>query len=156
MGISDNFGIAFAKAQMGAGLSLPLGGNVFISVADKDKPSIIPIAKELQSLGFKIIATSGTASVLKKNGIKVKAVKKIAEGRPHVEDYIKNGEIQLILNTPIGKGPKFDEYRIRREATIRQIPIITTIPGARAAVDGIKAMKTGKLQVKPLQEYHQP
>ena len=156
MGISDNFGIAFAKAQMGAGLSLPLEGNVFISVADKDKPSIIPIAKELQSLGFKIIATSGTASVLKKNGIKVKAVKKIAEGRPHVEDYIKNGEIQLILNTPIGKGPKFDEYRIRREATIRQIPIITTIPGARAAVDGIKAMKTGKLQVKPLQEYHQP
>jgi len=154
MGISDNFGTAFAKAQMGTGLSLPLEGTVFISVADKDKPSIVPLAKELSKLGFKLIATSGTASVLKKNGIEVRVVKKIAEGRPNVEDYIKNGEIHLIFNTPVGKGPKFDEYRIRREATIRQIPIVTTIPGARAAVDGIKAMRSGKIQVKPLQEYY--
>jgi len=154
MGISDNFGIAFAKAQMGAGLPLPLKGTVFISVADKHKPYVVSLARELQELGFNLIATSGTAAFLKKMGIKVKMVKKIAEGRPNIEDYIKNREIDLIFNTPIGKGPKFDEYRIRREATIRQIPIITTIPGARAAVDGIKAMKGGKIQVSPLQDYH--
>ncbi len=154
MGISDNFGTAFAKAQMGAGLPLPLEGTVFISVADKDKKAIIPIARELSKLGFKLVATSGTAHVLQENNIPVKVVKKIAEGRPNIEDHIKNREIDLIFNTPIGKGPKFDEYRIRREATIRRIPIITTIPGARAAVDGIKALKIGKINVKSLQEYH--
>jgi len=154
MGISDSFGIAFAKAQMGAGLPLPLKGTVFISVADKHKPSIVPLARQLQEMGFNLVATSGTGAFLKENGIKVKIVKKIAEGRPNIEDYIKNREIDLILNTPIGKGPKFDEYRIRREATIRQIPIITTIPGARAAVDGIRAMKSGKISVNPLQGYH--
>ncbi len=154
MGISDNFGTAFAKAQMGTGLSLPLEGTVFVSVADKDKPSIVPLARELHKLGFKLIATRGTAGVLKKNGIPVEVVKKIAEGRPNVEDCIKNGQINLILNTPVGKGPKYDEYRIRREATIRRIPIVTTIPGARAAVDGIKALKSGKINVKPLQDYY--
>ena len=154
MGISDNFGTAFAKAQMGANLPLPLKGTVFISVANKDKPSIVPIAKEMQDLGFNLVATSGTANVLKENGIKVSKVNKIAEGRPNVEDHIKNGEIDLIFNTPVGKGPKFDEYRIRQQATIRRIPIITTIPGARAAVDGIKAMKSGGFDVKCLQDYH--
>jgi len=155
MGVSDNFGIAFAKAQMGAGLSLPLKGTVFISVADKDKPSIIPIARQLVNLGFNLIATRGTYRILKENKIKVKRVKKIAEGRPHIEDYIKNGEVQLIFNTPVGKGPKFDEYKIRRQAVIHRIPIITTISGALAAVNGIKAMKKGELTVKTLQEYHQ-
>ena len=154
MGISDNFGIAFAKAQMGAGLPLPLKGTVFISVADKHKPHVVSLARELQKLGFRIVATSGTANFLKKNGIKVEVIKKIAEGRPNVEDYIKNREIDLIFNTPIGKGPKYDEYRIRRAATVRQIPIITTIPGAKAAVDGIKAMRSGRLSVFSLQEYH--
>lgn len=156
MGISDSFGIAFAKAQMGSGLSLPLEGTVFISVADKHKPSIAPLARELHKLGFKLVATSGTAAALRENGIEVEVVKKIAEGRPNIEDYIKNREIHLILNTPIGKGPKFDEYRIRREATARQIPIITTLPGAKAAVGGIKAMKRGGIQVGSLQEYHHP
>jgi len=154
MGISDSFGIAFAKAQMGAGLPLPLQGTVFISVADRHKLSVVPLARELKELGFRVVATSGTASVLKGNGIEVEVVKKIGEGRPNIEDYIKNREIHLIFNTPIGKGPKYDEYRIRREATIRQIPIITTIPGARAAVDGIKALKKGEIQVRCLQEYH--
>ena len=154
MGISHNFGMAFAKAQMGAGLPLPLKGTTFISVADKDKPAIIPIAREMANLGFNLVATSGTAAILKENSIRVSRVKKIAQGRPHVVDHIKNGKIQLILNTPIGKGPKFDEYKIRREATIHQIPIITTIPGALAAVEGIKAMKAGDLAVKSLQEYH--
>ncbi|MBC7189965.1 carbamoyl-phosphate synthase large subunit, partial [Candidatus Aerophobetes bacterium] len=154
MGISDSFGIAFAKAQMAAGLPLPLKGTVFISVADKDKQAVVPLARQLQELGFRLLATSGTAKVLKENGIDVEVVKKIAEGRPNVEDYIKNREIDLIFNTPIGKGPKFDEYRIRRAATVRQIPIITTIPGARAAVDGIRAMKKGEISVACLQEYY--
>jgi len=154
MGISDNFGIAFAKAQMGAGLSLPLRGTVFISVADKDKPSIVPIARELDNLGFNLVATKGTYNILKKNQVKVRRVKKIAEGRPNIEDYIKNGEIDLILNTPIGKGPKFDEYKIRHQAVIHRVPIITTIPGAMAAVNGIKSMRKGHLEVKCLQEYH--
>jgi len=154
MGISDNFGIAFAKAQMGAGLSLPLKGTVFISVANKDKPAIIPIVRELANLGFDLVATKGTYGILRKNGIKVRKVKKIAEGRPNIEDHIKNGEIHLILNTPIGKGPKFDEYKIRHQAVIHRVPIITTIPGATAAVNGIKAMRKGHLEVKCLQEYH--
>jgi len=154
MGISDNFGIAFAKAQMGAGLSLPLEGTVFVSVADKDKPSIIPIAKELADLGFNLVATRGTYQILKKNKIKVRLVKKIVEGRPNIEDRIKNGEIQLIFNTPVGKGPKFDEYKIRHQAVIHHIPIITTISGALASVNGIKAMKKGELTVKTIQEYH--
>jgi len=154
MGISDNFGIAFAKAQMGAGLPLPLKGTVFVSVADKDKPAIVPVVRELANLGFNLIATKGTCNILRRNGIKAKEVKKIAEGRPNVEDYIKNGEIHLILNTPIGKGPKFDEYKIRRQAVIHKIPIITTISGAMAAVNGIKAMRKGHLEVRSLQEYH--
>ena len=154
MGISDNFGIAFAKAQMGAELPLPLKGTVFVSVADKDKPAIVPVARELANLGFNLIATKGTCNILRRNGIKAKEVKKIAEGRPNVEDYIKNGEIHLILNTPIGKGPKFDEYKIRRQAVIHKIPIITTISGAMAAVNGIKAMRKGHLEVRCLQEYH--
>ncbi len=154
MGISNNFGIAFAKAQMGSGLSLPLEGTVFVSVADKDKPSIILIARKLADLGFNLVATRGTYQILKKNKIKARTVKKIAEGRPNIEDYIKNGEIQLIFNTPVGKGPKFDEYKIRHQAVIHHIPIITTISGALASVNGIKAMKKGKLTVKTLQEYH--
>lgn len=155
MGISNNFGIAFAKAQMGAGLSLPLEGTVFVSVADKDKPSIVSIARELADLGFNLVATRGTYQILKKNKIKVRLVKKIAEGRPNIEDRIKNGEIQLIFNTPVGKGPKFDEYKIRHQAVIHRIPIITTISGALASVNGIKAMKKGEITVKTIQEYHQ-
>ena len=154
MGISNNFGTAFAKAQMGAGLPLPLKGTVFISVANKDKPSIVSLAREMAALGFNLVATRGTTSVLRKNGIKVKTIKKIKEGRPNVADYIRNGEIDLIFNTPIGKGPKFDEYKIRQQATLHRIPIITTIPGARAAVDGIKALKGGKFSIKSLQDYH--
>jgi len=154
MGISDNFGIAFAKAQMGAGLPLPLKGTVFVSVADKDKPAIVLVARQLANLGFDLVATRGTYSILRKNGIRVRMVKKIAEGRPNIEDRIKNGEIHLILNTPIGKGPKFDEYKIRHQAVIHKIPIITTISGAMATVNGIKAMRKGHLEVKCLQEYH--
>jgi carbamoyl-phosphate synthase large subunit len=154
MGISDNFGSAFAKAQMGAGLSLPLEGTVFVSVANRNKPAVVGMGARLKGLGFRLVATRGTGEFLKKNGIEVQVVKKIAEGRPNIEDYIKSGEIDLIINTPVGRGPKFDEYKIRRQAVIHRVPIITTIPGALAAVDGIEAMKRGKLSVKSLQEYH--
>ncbi|MCD6521735.1 carbamoyl-phosphate synthase large subunit [Candidatus Calescamantes bacterium] len=154
MGIDEDFGKAFAKSQMAAGNTLPLKGTVFVSVADRDKKSIVPVVKKLKELGFEVIATKGTREYLKKAGIEVKLVNKIAEGRPHVVDYIKNGDIQLIINTPIGKGPKFDEYKIRREATVHKIPIITTIPGAFAAVKGIEALLREEIRVKSLQEYH--
>ncbi len=154
MGISDNFGRAFAKAQIGTGRSLPLKGTVFVSVADRNKAAVLRIAARLKELGFQLVATSGTGQFLRKNGVEVALVKKIAEGRPNIEDHIKSGDIDLIVNTPIGRGPKFDEYRIRRQATIHEVPIITTIPGALAAVDGIEAMRKGQLTVKSLQEYH--
>ena len=154
MGVDEDFGKAFAKSQMAAGNTLPLEGTVFVSVADRDKKFIPPIVKKLKEMGFEILATRGTREYLGKEGIEVKLVNKIAEGRPHVVDYIKNGDIQLIINTPIGKGPKFDEYHIRREATVHKVPIITTIPGALATVRGIEALKREELKVKSIQEYH--
>ncbi|MCD6220033.1 carbamoyl-phosphate synthase large subunit [Candidatus Calescamantes bacterium] len=155
MGVDEDFGKAFAKSQIAAGNILPLEGRVFISVADRDKKFIIPVAQKLKKLGFDLVATRGTREFLKKWKIEVKLVNKIAEGRPHIVDLIKNGEINLIINTPIGKGPKFDEYHIRREATIHKVPIITTIPGALAGVRAIEALKKEEIHVKPIQEYHE-
>ena len=154
MGVDEDFGKAFAKSQIAAGNALPVKGRVFVSVADKDKKFIPEPVKRLKELGFEIIATRGTAEFLKKRGIEVKVVNKIAEGRPNVIDYIKNGDIQMIVNTPLGKGPKFDEYKIRREATIHKVPIVTTIPGLHAAVRGIEAIQREELRVRSLQEYH--
>lgn len=154
MGISDNFGAAFAKAQMAAGFSLPSKGTVFVSVADRHKPAVVRIAARLKELGFRLVATRRTSEFLRKNGIEVVAAKKIAEGRPNIEDHIKNGDIDLIINTPVGRGPKFDEYRIRRQAVVHQVPVITTIPGALAAVGAIEGLKRGALAVRSLQEYH--
>lgn len=152
MGIDENFGAAFAKSQIAAGVSLPLTGTVLMTVADKDKQALVSVAKGFRHLGFKIMATRGTARLLRKNGISVVEVHKIAEGRPNIIDHIKNGEIDLIINTPVGKGPKYDEYQLRRQATMHKLPIITTIQGALAALEGIKR-KRG-ITVLSLQEYH--
>ncbi|NOZ64667.1 MAG: carbamoyl-phosphate synthase large subunit [Caldiserica bacterium] len=154
MGIDEDFGKAFAKSQIAAGNALPLQGKVFISVTDRDKKYILPVAQKLKKLGFDLVATQGTRDFLKKWGIEINLVNKLTEGRPNVVDLIKNGEINLIINTPIGKGPKFDEYYIRREATIHKVPIITTIPGALAGVKAIETLKKGGIQVKSIQEYH--
>jgi carbamoyl-phosphate synthase large subunit len=153
MGIDENFARAFAKAQLGAGVKLPLGGNIFISVRDADKKHIVSLAKKLYSNNFQLVATRGTAAFLKKKGIEVKVVNKVQEGRPHIVDSIKNSEISLVINTTQGAQAVADSFSIRRNALINNVAYYTTIAGARAAVDGIIAMAGEKLGVKPLQDY---
>ncbi|MFQ6083089.1 MAG: carbamoyl-phosphate synthase large subunit [Candidatus Aminicenantia bacterium] len=154
MGIDSDFGQAFAKAYIAAGHNLPLKGTVFISVKNKDKRAVIFIAKKLSDLGFNLVATQGTAGVLKKNGLNVRSVFKVYEGRPNVIDLIKNKEIDLTINTPTGQGPKQDSLNIRKIAIKRSIPCITTISGAYACVTGIEALSKGELKVFALQDYH--
>jgi carbamoyl-phosphate synthase large subunit len=154
MGIDTDLGLAYAKSQMAAPPPLPKGGSVFISVKDDDKPNIISLAHEFVGLGFKIIATSGTAAMLAAAGVPVTKVHKIREGRPHVLDLVRNGDINFIINTPSGKIPREDEVRIRNASLARKIPIMTTIRAARASANGIRSLQRSKLRVKTLQEYH--
>ncbi|WP_281951239.1 carbamoyl-phosphate synthase large subunit [Nitrosophilus kaiyonis] len=153
MGISDNFGISFAKAQFAAGNRLTLNGNLFLSLTDYDKPFAVDIAKMYIDLGFKIVATSGTHQVLKENGVESSRVLKISEGRPNIEDMIKNGEIALAINTSDNKASKDDAKKIR-EAVLRfNIPYFTTLAAARVAAEAIKKLKEEKLKPKSLQDY---
>jgi carbamoyl-phosphate synthase large subunit len=154
MGVDADLGLAYAKSQMAAPPALPKGGNVFISVKDDDKPNIISLAHEFVGLGFKIIATSGTAAMLAAARVPVTKVHKIREGRPHVLDLVRNGEINFIINTPSGKIPREDEVRIRNASLARKIPIMTTIRAAQASANGIRSLQRSKLRVKTLQEYH--
>jgi len=154
MGVDDTFGKAYVKAQLSAGSVLPKSGVAFISVNQHDKNFISKIAADLVEVGFKIIATRGTARVLRNSGIEVETVYKVNEGRPHIVDYIKSGKVNLIINTPLGRESFFDEKAIRRAAVNSRIPCITTIPGAAAAVNGIRAIRREKLDVKSIQEYH--
>lgn len=153
MGIDSSIGIAFAKSQMGAGAGIPKSGNIFISVCDKDKKSILPIAKKLNEYDFKIYATSRTARVFEDNGIEVSIVKKVSEGKHNVIDLISNGDIDLVINTPFGRGARSDGYQIRTLATQKGIPCITTVAGAKEALQGISEMRTKEIAVKSLQEY---
>ena len=154
MGIDKDFGCAFIKSQLAAGQKLPKKGNVFISVRDSDKKTVVPVAKNLEKLGFHIYATSGTALVLEKNKIKVKVLPKIAEGSPNILDLMKKGGIQLVINTPSGRVPRQDEVKIRSHVILYNVPYTTTISGAQATVDGIRALAQNKLGVRSLQEYH--
>ncbi|MBI5699440.1 carbamoyl-phosphate synthase large subunit [Candidatus Saganbacteria bacterium] len=154
MGIDDDFGIAFMKSQIAAGQNLPVKGKVFVSVNNRDKRSIVYIVKKLVDLGFEIAATSGTCSVLKKNGIECALVRKLKEGEPNVLDLVNKGEISLIINTPGDKKTKADESKIRSAAVMHNIPLITTISGAQATVNGIEAYKKKGFSVKALQDYH--
>ena len=156
MGIDASFPIAFAKSQMAAGGSLPTEGTIYLSVRNGDKKTIIPIAKKLADLGFKLLATAGTHKVLSDQGIPATRVNKIKEGRPNIIDAIKNKEVQLLINTPTTKGPNTDEGRIRAAAVMNKVPIITTMTAASAAAEAIAALKSDKdggWGVKPLQEY---
>jgi carbamoyl-phosphate synthase large subunit len=153
MGIDADFGMAFAKSQIGAGVNIPLKGKVFISVMNKDKRSIVFIAKKLIDLGFQVVATKGTAKVLANNGIPVQTVFKVGEGRPDIVDQIKNGEINLVINTPSGKKPKSDEVAIRSQSVAHNIPCVTTLSGAEAVVNAIESLRRG-MSVKSIQEYH--
>jgi carbamoyl-phosphate synthase large subunit len=154
MGIDDDFGKAFAKAQMAIEGHLPLSGTVFISVRDKDKPPIVEIAHKLHDLGFKIIATGGTAKAIAEKDTPVTTVLKEYEGRPNVIDHLKNNEVQMVINTSEGKISQEESYNIRRYAIVSGIPYFTTVPGAIAAESAIKAMSNGELDVKPIQEYY--
>ena len=153
MGIDANLGAAYAKSQIAAGGPLPLDGCVFISVSDTHKSEAIDLAKRFIDLGFKIISTSGTAKSLKKAGLKVEVIHKLSEGRPNTIDLLKNSEIQLVINTPSGQIPREDEIKIRTTAVYTNTPIITTIGSAKAALDGIAALKENGYGVKPLQEF---
>lgn len=155
MGIDKDFGIAFAKAQMAANSSLPLSGTIFLSVKDSDKTHILDIGKSLSDLGFEIVATSGTAKILQAAGIKAQALKKISEGKPNVLDYIQEGKLKLVINTPSGDKPRQDEVTIRSFAVSRGVACVTTIEGAIASVEGIHAMKKKELKAVSLQAYHE-
>jgi len=154
MGLDHDFGLAYYKAQLAASMPLPHMGRVLISVKDRDKPKIVDVARRFKSLGFELYATRGTAEYLKRKGVPVKTVLKVSEGRPNVVDAVINGDLDLIINTPTGKGPKTDDYHIRRAAVDYSVPYITTIPGALAALRGIEAARAGKITIKPIQEYH--
>ena len=154
MGVDDTFGKAYVKAQISAGSVLPKSGVAFISVNQHDKNFISKIAADLVEVGFKIVATRGTARVLRNSGIEVETVYKVNEGRPHIVDFLKSGKVNLVINTPLGRESFFDEKAIRRAAVNHRIPCITTIPGAAAAVNGIRAIRRENLDVKTIQEYH--
>jgi carbamoyl-phosphate synthase large subunit len=153
MGLDENFGRAFAKSQIGAGTRLPTGGTVFISVRDADKDLIEAPARELLAMGFSLIATRGTAKVLASKGLPVAVINKVLEGRPHVVDALKNGEINLVFNTTDGAQALADSSSIRRAALTLKVPYYTTMAGAAAATQAIQALRTGSLEVAPLQSY---
>jgi carbamoyl-phosphate synthase large subunit len=154
MGGATTFGSAFAKAQLASGIKLPSKGAVFISVSNHDKPAVVQIARDLEGLGFRLVATRGTANFLRAHGIDAEIVFKVNEGRPHIGDELVNGRIHLVINTPLGRESFFDDKFVRRMAMMQQVPCITTLTGAAAVVQAIKALHTEGLSVRSLQEYH--
>jgi carbamoyl-phosphate synthase large subunit len=154
MGIDLDFPRAFAKAQMAAGNSLPLSGKVFLSVNDFDKAGIIPIAKGLHELGFELLTTSGTARVLRAQGIPSLVLKKISQGSPHIVELIQSKQCALLINTPAGRTSLEDDGPIRKAALLAQIPYTTTLSAAAAVLEAIRALKRGELEVRTLQEFH--
>ena len=154
MGLDADLGIAYAKSQMAANAPLPSSGNVFISVSDMHKPDAAAVAKQFADLGFELLATNGTATVLEKAGLKVQRIHKLQEGRPNAVDFLKNKQIQLVINTPAGQTPREDEVKIRTTAVYTNTPIMTTLSGAKAAALGIAALRKSGYSVKTVQEYH--
>ncbi len=154
MGIADSFGSAFARAQLGAGNGLPMEGTVFLTVNDPDKPAAVPIARRFHEMGFRLVATFGTARYLRGLGIPCEGVLKVHEGRPHGVDLIVNGDIQLLVNTPLGKHAQKDDYKLRQAAIAYHVPYTTTLSGASAASDAVLALRSRQLSVRSLQEWH--
>jgi carbamoyl-phosphate synthase large subunit len=157
MGIAPGLGSALARALVATGATgagLPTSGTVFVSVANRDKRSIVLPASRLAEWGFRLLATRGTAAVLSRAGIAVEAVRKVSEGRPNVVDLIRAGDIDLVVNTPFGRGPRTDGSEIRTAAAAARVPCVTTLPGLFAALRGIEAILTGGAEPRPLQEHH--
>jgi len=155
MGIDSDFGLAFAKSQIAAGTMLPTEGVVFMSVKDDDKPVILPVARQLAAMGFEIVATGGTAEFLERHRVANRRINKVRQGRPHIVDAIRNGEISLIINTPSGRRPRADESAIRINAVAHAIPLVTTATAAEAVAEGIAVLRAGKPQARTIQEYHE-
>jgi carbamoyl-phosphate synthase large subunit len=156
MGIHEHFPIAFAKSQVAAGTDLPTEGTVFISLAKAHKQKMIEPARKLKNMGYRIVSTSGTAKVLREAGIEVETVRKVQEGRPNLLDYMANGEIQFIFNTPSGKGSRTDEGQIRSAAVAYGVPCVTTLPGCLAIVQALEAITLNPIpSVRSLQEWSQ-
>jgi carbamoyl-phosphate synthase large subunit len=154
MGIDQNFPMAFYKSQLAAGTDLPMEGKVFVSVKDSDKYALVPLVRDLLEMGYSVIATTGTATYLKAQGLEVESVFKVTEGqRPHVLDVMKNGEIHLMFNTTEGKQAILDSYELRNTALTMKLPYYTTMAASKAAVQALKALKAKELDVKRLQEY---
>ena len=154
MGSARGFGMAYAKAEQAAGDALPTSGTVFVSTHDRDKPALLPVARRLSELGFALIATGGTAELLAREGLAVEAVLKVHEGRPNIEDAIRSGRIQLIVNTPIGRQAEHDDTYLRKAALDYAVPTVTTLAGARAAVEAIAALQHETLEINALQDLH--
>ena len=153
MGLDRTFPKAFAKAQLGASTVLPLTGSVFVSVRDSDKPRILPVARKLSQLGFALLATGGTQRYLSQNGLECARVNKVLEGRPHIEDAIRNRRIDLIVNTSEGSKARRDSRSIRQAALASRVAYYTTIAGCQAAADAIAALSKDALEVMPVQDY---
>lgn len=154
MGIADNFGMAYYKAQEAAGCILPTSGKVLVTVSDRDKKFIESIARDLISLGFKIVSTGGTAEYLRSQGVETEVVNKLHEGRPNLGDMITNKQIDLIINTPVDRTSMIDDSFIRMQSIQKKIPYMTTIAAARATVEGIRSAQHVKVSPRSLQEYH--
>jgi carbamoyl-phosphate synthase large subunit len=154
LGMADSFGLAFAKAEEAAGQRLPLEGTVLITVAERDRELALPAAQDFHAMGFTIRATAGTHAFLAAHGIPTEPILKLHEGRPNIEDAIKNGDIQLVVNTPAGKSSEYDDSYIRKAAIKHKVPYITTTAAALAAAKGIAARRAGKAPVRSLQSYH--
>jgi carbamoyl-phosphate synthase large subunit len=153
MGIDRNFDMAFAKSQLGAGAHVPRTGTVFVSLRDADKPGVVASLRSLHELGFKITATTGTQRYLLAQGLPATKVNKVSEGRPHAADAVRNGSVQLVFNTTEGATSLADSKPLRRAALLQKTPYYTTLSGAIAAVEGIKAYSAGDLEVRALQDY---
>ena len=155
MGLADSFGMAFAKAQTAAGDTLPLEGAVFVTVHDRDKPTVTPIVRRFHEMGFRVLATEGTVRHLRGRGVPAERVLKVHEGRPNAADLILSGEVQLLINTPLGKLTQIDDYFIRRTALQHGVPYTTTMSAASAACDAILALRSRRGSVRSLQEWHE-
>ncbi len=154
MGIADSFGVAFSKAQLGAGNGLPLEGAVLITVNEHDKPTAADLAVRFKAMGYHLMATIGTARFLEARGLEVELVRKVHEGRPNLMDKLVNGQVQLLINTPLGKHAQMDDYSMRQAAIALKVPYTTTLSAASAACDAIAALRTGVPGVQSLQEWH--
>ena len=153
MGLDYDFALAFAKSQLGANVDLPRSGTLFVSVRDEDKPGILPAVKRLSRLGFKVLATGGTQRFLAENGVEAQKINKVLEGRPHIEDAIRNRQVQIVFNTTDGQKAVSDSKSLRRATLMQKVPYYTTLSGMASVAEAIAALKAGSLEVRPLQEY---